>query len=73
MIISYQSLEILLDLIEIKVNSLQVEDRDDVRELTRLKKCRQELLSGINQMTLKRTDDLLSPSSIQPEGVEHSC
>ena len=69
MLISYQSLEILLDLIEIKVNSLQVQDRDDARELTRLRKCRQELLTGLNQVTLKRTEGLINPS---PEAAEKS-
>jgi len=67
MLISYQSLEILLDLIEIKVNSLQVQDKDDIRELTKLKKCRQELIDGLNQVTLKRT-----PSSTQ-EVAEGAC
>lgn len=61
MLISYQSLEILLDLIEIKVNALQVQDRDDTRELTRLRKCRQELITGLNQISLNRPERLIQP------------
>jgi len=45
LMVSRQSLEILLDLIEIKVSSLQIQDRDDAKELNKLRKCRQELLS----------------------------
>lgn len=52
--ISRESLEIMLDLIEIKVNTLQIHDKDDARELNKLRKCRQELLS------------LLNPSSSEP-------
>jgi hypothetical protein len=44
MALSQQSLEILLDLIEIKVSALQIQDRDDARELSKLRKCRQELI-----------------------------
>lgn len=45
MVLSRQSREILLDLIEIKVSSLEVQDLDDRRVLTSLQKCRQELLA----------------------------
>ena len=45
MTLSRQTIEILLDLIEIKMSSLQVQDREDARELTKLRKCRQELLA----------------------------
>lgn len=43
MILSRNSLEILLDLIEIKVSALEIEDYEDEREMTRLKRCRQEV------------------------------
>jgi hypothetical protein len=43
MILSRNSLEILLDLIEIKVSALEIEDYEDAREMTRLKRCRQEV------------------------------
>lgn len=49
MALSSQSLEILLDLIEIKVSAIQIQDRDDARELNKLRKCRQELLLEMNQ------------------------
>lgn len=52
MTISQQSIEILLDLIEIKVNALQIQDRDDARELNKLRKCRQELLSEQNKIKI---------------------
>jgi len=62
MAISSQSLEILLDLIEIKVSALQIQDRDDARELNKLRKCRQELILEISQMSNKRTERLLKPT-----------
>ena len=45
MTLSRQTIEILLDLIEIKMSSLQVQDREDARELTKLRKCRQECVA----------------------------
>ena len=52
MILSRQSLEMLLDLIEIKVGALEIEDREDIRELNRLKKCRQELVIELKKFSL---------------------
>lgn len=66
MILSPQSLEILLDLIEIKVNMLQIQDRDDTKELNKLRKCRQELLSEQNQMHSQQGEKLLN-STLSPE------
>jgi len=63
MTLSTQSLEILLDLIEIKVSALQIQDRDDARELNKLRKCRQELLLEMNQISTKRTEKILEPAS----------
>lgn len=60
MTLSRQSLEILLDLIEMKVSALQIQDRDDARELNRLRKCRQELLLEIKHTHSKRPDRLLN-------------
>lgn len=51
--ISRESLEIILDLIEIKVNTLQIHDKDDTRELNKLRKCRQELFSLLNDTVHK--------------------
>ena len=52
MSLSPQSIEILLDLIEIKMGYMHVQDRDDGKELLKLRYCRQELLKmldGIKQ------------------------
>ena len=40
--LSAQSVEILLDLIEIKLSAMDIEDRDD-RTIARLRRCRDEL------------------------------
>lgn len=41
--ISRESVEIILDLIEIKMSTIQIHDKDDDRDLNKLRKCRQEL------------------------------
>ena len=51
--ISRESLEIILDLIEIKVNALQIHDKDDAREANKLRKCKQELQSLLSQLASK--------------------
>ena len=63
MTLSKQTMEILLDLIEIKVSSLQVQDREDARELAKLRKCRQELLTTNPLTNLKTMDDGLKAGS----------
>jgi len=55
MILSRQSLEMLLDLIEIKVNAIEMEDREDIRELNRLKRCRQELIIELKKPSVGYT------------------
>lgn len=40
---SRASIEILIDLVEIKISSLVVQDKEDNKELDRLLKCRDEL------------------------------
>ncbi|MBT5051193.1 MAG: hypothetical protein HOM58_22035 [Rhodospirillaceae bacterium] len=42
--LSKQSIENLLDLVEIKIGALQIVDRDDQRELKSLEACRNELI-----------------------------
>ena len=42
--LSKQSIDNLLDLVEIKLGCMQVLDRDDARELAHLEACRRELL-----------------------------
>jgi cell fate regulator YaaT (PSP1 superfamily) len=44
MSLSKQSIENLLDLVEIKIGCLQIIDRDDARELKHLEVCRRELI-----------------------------
>ena len=42
--LSKRSIETILDLVEIKLSSMQVIDREDARELAQLETCRRELL-----------------------------
>ncbi|MDR0968477.1 MAG: hypothetical protein LBL99_02455 [Holosporaceae bacterium] len=42
--LSKQSLDILIDLVEIKLSAIMILDKDDVREVQRLKNCKNELL-----------------------------
>jgi hypothetical protein len=44
--LSKQSLEILIDLVEIKISTIMIQDKDDIREVKRLKNCRSELLAS---------------------------
>lgn len=44
MSLSKQSIESLLDLVEIKISTLQVLDREDAREMKCLEGCRDELV-----------------------------
>jgi chaperonin cofactor prefoldin len=64
LMVSRQSLEILLDLIEIKVSSLQIQDRDDAKELNKLRKCRQELLSETNKVGAEATERPVNPKKL---------
>ena len=45
MSLSKQSIEVLIDLVEIRIDALQVYDGDDMRELAYLEKSRHELRS----------------------------
>lgn len=54
--ISRESVEITLDLIEIKMSTLQIHDKDDERELNKLRKCRQELLFLLSQLNSQSID-----------------
>ena len=45
MTLSKQSIETLLDLVEIKLGCMEVYDREDARELDLLEGCRRELLA----------------------------
>lgn len=59
MSLSRQSLEILLDLIEIKVSVIEVQDKDDARELNKLRKCRQEVVNELSKLHTRRGSNLL--------------
>ena len=52
--LSRQSLDILLDLVEIKLSAILVQDKDDLREVKRLKACKQELLSSKKNLSRPR-------------------
>ena len=64
MTISQESFEIILDLIEIKVNALQIHDKDDARELNKLRKCRQEFLQYLNPRDSKSFKGNITPSHL---------
>ncbi|MDJ0950995.1 MAG: hypothetical protein QNJ94_18950 [Alphaproteobacteria bacterium] len=44
MALSTKSIETLVDLVDNKLDCMEVSDREDARELARLEKCRRELL-----------------------------
>ncbi|MGH6948093.1 MAG: hypothetical protein ACREDZ_12260 [Kiloniellales bacterium] len=43
--LSTRAVETLLDLVEIKLSCIEIYDREDSRELSKLEQCRDELLS----------------------------
>jgi hypothetical protein len=45
MSLSKRSIEMLLDLVEIKLSYMDISDREDARDLQLLERCRNELLS----------------------------
>ena len=42
--LSKESINLLVDLVEIRLGTMHVDDRDDAKELSRLRLCRHELL-----------------------------
>ncbi len=42
--LSKQSLDILIDLVEIKLSTIMIQDKDDIREVHKLRTCRNELI-----------------------------
>lgn len=50
---SRASIEILIDLVEIKISSLVVQDKEDNKELDRLLKCRDELKNLLSAFQLR--------------------
>lgn len=61
MLLSQPSLEILLDLIEIKMSSLEVQDLDDRRVLNTLQKCHRELLAESHREPAKNAGKIKEP------------
>jgi hypothetical protein len=51
--LSRQSLEILIDLVEIKLSTIMIMDKEDVREVRRLKNCKSELIRLIKVPYIK--------------------
>ncbi len=43
--LSKQSIDILIDLVEIKLSAILVQDKDDLREVNKLKHCKNELMN----------------------------
>ena len=54
MTLSKQSIENLLDLVEIKLSCIEVIDREDARELKQLRACRDELLGIQASLAVRR-------------------
>jgi hypothetical protein len=52
--LSKQSLEILLDLVEIKLSTIMILDKDDIREVRRLKNCKHELLTSRRESYVRK-------------------
>lgn len=55
--ISKKSAELMLDLVEIKLSIMQVHDRDDAKELSSLRSCREELLKIIHNSKKSMTTE----------------
>lgn len=65
--LSKRSLDILLDLIEIKLSAIVVQDKEDVREVVNLKKCRKELIDAKNRCLC------ISPIQTKENAVSQTC
>jgi len=60
MSLSKNSIETLIDLVEIKLSCFEIYDRDDNRELSNLERCRDELRSLIDGST----NGVVDPTSV---------
>ncbi|MBE6447663.1 MAG: hypothetical protein E7015_04265 [Alphaproteobacteria bacterium] len=54
--LSKQSVEMLLDLVEIKLSAIIVQDKDDIREVLKLRRCRSELIESKKQHHRNKSD-----------------
>jgi hypothetical protein len=64
--ISRRSIETLLDLVEIKLSSMAVSDREDARELAQLETCRNELLGLKAALRAARAAAQARPEEAEP-------
>lgn len=55
--VSKKSAELMLDLVEIKLSLMQVNDRDDAKELSSLRACREELLKILHNSKKSSASD----------------
>ena len=55
--LSRQSLEILIDLVEIKLSAIMIMDKDDIREVRKLKNCKNELIHLLKIAYIKKIPD----------------
>jgi hypothetical protein len=55
--LSRQSLEILVDLVEIKLSTIIIMDKEDIREVRRLKNCKNELTRLLKVPYVKNIQD----------------
>lgn len=51
---SRKSVEVLIDLVEIKISNLVIQDKDDSKELQQLRQCRDELTRLIQNNTKQK-------------------
>ena len=58
--ISRKSLEMLLDLIEIKISLLAITDADDEKESRHLKNARREIIDLLNETSSKRSKKIIT-------------
>jgi len=58
MMLSKDTVSVLVDMIENKLALIQISDRDELREVMTLQRCLSELRSAINPSNEKSTDDI---------------
>ena len=50
MALSRRSMELLIDLLEVRISVLMINDQEDAKELARLKRCKEELESILKML-----------------------
>lgn len=63
--LSKQSLDMLIDLVEIKLSTIMVQDKDDIREVHKLKACRDELILSRKENVKSRARDMSKTVTIE--------